>query len=600
MKTIFWSIALLVITLPSAAQTDSAQLADAVITANRLTHTWINKAQSVGVLTKQNIQQLPGRVAADWLSTVSGVDIKQRGPIGVQADVGIRGGSFDQTLVLLNGMKLSDPQTGHHLLNLPITNEAIAQIDVIKTSASRIYGVNALSGAINFITKVPEKNMLYLGAFGGDFGLFGVHAGAAVHHHKFGQHLSYSRNQSNGYVRNTDFTTQQIFYQADYAHKQWRMNAFGGYTTRAFGAAGFYVINSQEYEKIETGFGGFQSSYKHKSWNLSFQTYYRYNQDEYVFIRSNPSFFRNKHFSHAQGVEFHATHQNKFGKTCFGSEWRNELLSSNNLGKRNRSFSGIYAEHQLVILRKLTITPGIYANLFQQQLSFFPGVDVRYEVKQGLNFFAAIDKGMRLPTYTDLYYNGPSNIGNPNLKAEEAIAAEVGVKWRHPSFAFDAAIFQRNSNNLIDWGRNNTANKWQPLNINEVLLRGLEANIGIPFQSSFLKHIQMGYTYIDAGWSAPENYISRYTLSHLKHQFILNTQWKWYKNVYQSVVCRVVERVSLPGYTLADTKLYYTGKQLTAFVEVANVLDTKYKEGGFATMPGRWFRLGFEWKWIKP
>jgi vitamin B12 transporter len=193
------------------AQSDSSQISDITITSNRIDSKANTSSRSITVLNKKDIQQLSGHSPNNWLGTVSGVDIRQRGPEGVQADIGIRGGSFDQSLVLLNGMKLSDPQTGHHMMNLPMTTEAIEQIDIIKTAASRIYGMNALTGSVNFVTKVPEKNMTYLGAYAGDFGLYGVNAGVALNTQNIGQHFSLARSSSNGYKPNTDFETNQFF-----------------------------------------------------------------------------------------------------------------------------------------------------------------------------------------------------------------------------------------------------------------------------------------------------------------------------------------------------------------------------------------------------
>ncbi len=576
------------------AQTDSVLLDDAMVTSNRIIRSLNQSAQSIHVLQKKEINSLPGTVPAEWLGNVSGVDIRQRGPLGVQADLGIRGGSFDQSLVLLNGMKLSDPQTGHHLFNLPLTSAAIEQIEVTKTSASRQYGINALTGAVNFVTKVPEKNMVYLGAYGGDFGLYGVQAGVAFTQKKVGQHISYAKSASNGYNRNTDFNTSQLFYQATIKGKKSSVNFIGGYTDRAFGAAGFYVLNSSEYEHLKTAFGGIQYQVKWNRLSIKAQTYYRYNQDHYIFLRDNPQVFQNRHFSHVAGAELHATYTTSLGITGVGIDSRTEQLRSNNLGTRERTINGLFAEHRFSFFgKKVLVTPGVYINQYNgSQVAAFPGIDASYAFKSGWVFFAAADKGMRLPTYTDLYYQGPSNTGNPDLKPEEAFSTEVGIKWTKGRAFASIAAFNRNSANLIDWAKTDATQKWKPLNVNEVTFKGIETNAGITLKG-LLKRAAMGYTYIDANINQTENYLSRYALTHIRHQITGNVALKWWKQLEQTLTIRHINRVTLTDYTLIDTKLMYSFKQFTAYTEVTNVFDVSYIEAGFVNMPGRWYKLGF-------
>ena len=578
----------------ATAQVDSVSLDDVIISSNRINRSLNQSAQSVNVLLKKEIISLPGIAPAEWLSNIGGVDIRQRGPVGIQADLGIRGGSFDQSLVLLNGMKLSDPQTGHHTFNLPFTSAAIEQIEVTKTTASRLYGINALTGAVNFVTKVPDKNMVYLGASVGDFGLYSLQTGAAFTRKKVGQHVSYSKSISNGYSRNTDFDMSQLFYQATIKGKKSSINVIGGYTDRAFGAAGFYVLNSSEYEHLKTAFGGIQYQVRWNKLTIKAQSYYRYNQDHYVFLRDNPQVFQNRHFSHVAGAEIHATYTSNLGVTGIGIDKRIEQLKSNNLGSRERSINGLFAEHRFSFMRnKILLTPGVYMNQWNGgEIALFPGVDASFFVIPNLILFASADKGMRLPTYTDLYYQGPSNIGNADLKAEEAFSTEVGIKYRRSNHFMSFALFNRSSTNLIDWARTDASQKWKPQNVNQVLFRGIEANIGLQLKY-LLRRVSIGYNYIDANINQSENYLSRYVLTHIRHQITGNATFNWWKQLQQTITVRHIDRVTLADYTLVDTKLMYQFKRFSTFAEATNVFNVNYLEAGFVNMPGRWFRLGF-------
>lgn len=591
-------LACLFISSSAFAQTDSVTLNDLIITSNRIQSTVKHNALSTAIVTRKDISNLPGSTPADWLGTVNGVDIRQRGPVGVQTDLGIRGGSFDQSLVLLNGMKLSDPQTGHHLFNLPITTEAIAQIEVIKTSASRIYGINALTGAVNFVTKVPDKNMFYLGGFGGDFGLYGIQTGVAMHHKKTATHLSFAKAHANGYRPNTDFNTAQLFGQSTIRFKKSVIDLTGGYTDRSFGAPGFYVANSQEYESIQTAFGGAQYTFKLNALTLKAQAYYRYNQDRYIYIRSNPDYYKNKHFSHVSGAELHLTYKWYLGETGAGVDYRREELNSNNLGKRDRTIYGVFAEHRFALFNnKLRITPGIYLNSYSNnQTAAFPGIDANYSVTKIWSIFASTSKGMRIPTFTDLYYNGPSNIGNPVLKPEEAVSNEAGLRFMNSNTSLTMAAFHRTSSNLIDWAKTTGQTKWQPLNVNHVTFKGLEANISHATGNNFLHLISLGYTYIDANINQTENYISRYSLSNIRHQVVGQIGLNWLKGLSQTIGVRHINRTGMTDYTLIDSKVMYRFGRVNCYAEMSNVLNTSYVEAGYVTMPGRWFKAGIEFK----
>ena len=128
----------------------------------------------VSVIPREEIEYAPVTSIQELLEYVAGVDVRQRGAEGVQADISIRGGTFDQTLILLNGVNITDPQTGHHNLNLPVSINQIERIEILEGPAARVYGPNAFSGAINIVTRQPDKTSWKLAIEGGSFGYFDV------------------------------------------------------------------------------------------------------------------------------------------------------------------------------------------------------------------------------------------------------------------------------------------------------------------------------------------------------------------------------------------------------------------------------------------
>src|ERR1035437_717120 len=91
---------------------------------------------------------LAAETPLDFLRQDSSIFLEQRGAGGAQSDLVLRGGSFEQTLILLNGFRINDSQTSHHNLDLPVPLEAMDSIQVLEGAGSTLHGVDALSGAL--------------------------------------------------------------------------------------------------------------------------------------------------------------------------------------------------------------------------------------------------------------------------------------------------------------------------------------------------------------------------------------------------------------------------------------------------------------------
>src|SRR5690554_925141 len=216
MKGVLFGIVLLV-TTPLFAQEDSlvVDLKEFTIKENRMEIPFNRISRNIQVIQRKSIETTPARSLQEVLSFVPGVDVRQRGISGTQADIGIRGGSYDQTLMLVNGIKLTDPQTGHHMMNIPVPLQNIQRIEVMKGPASRIYGPNAYAGAINITTSLPYEKSLAMQAYGGDFGMRGASFAAALPMTKYRQTLSASHDASDGHWHNSDFKVSHVFYEGE-------------------------------------------------------------------------------------------------------------------------------------------------------------------------------------------------------------------------------------------------------------------------------------------------------------------------------------------------------------------------------------------------
>ena len=608
-------LSLLITTHLAYSQTDSLQtieLANVIIAENRIQTPFSETARNIHIITPQDIQQTPAQSVNELLSYVPGVDIRQRGPIGVQADVSIRGGTFEQTLVLINGVKVSDPQTGHHLLNLPLDKNAIERIEVLKGPGARIYGQNAFAGAINIITKVPEERAVSAGAYGGDFTTGGGNAGLALPGKRYGQYLSVARDQSEGYRPNADYRINNVFYQSYLKAGSGQFNLMGGYTQRSFGAGGFYVENSQEYEEVNTALVSLDYQGTAGSWTYLPRLYWRRNHDDYVFLRDQPNVYNNLHTTHSTGAELHTTYQNILGATGLGVEIRNERIDSNGirslrdsagavtdtvavsfLGQRQRTTVGLFAEHRFTFFDRLDVTPGLYLNWYSDYgWNYFPGLDASLDITEAWKAFGNVGRSFRIPTYTDLYYEGPNNIGNTNLQPEDAITYEIGTKYFGKNLWGQVSYFFRDGSKIIDWTRANADTPWQPQNFNNVGVQGIEAELNVDFQDSWMQRLSLSYTYLDAQVDNPEGVESRYALSNLNHQLIFSANHRIAGPVYHSLQARYLERVLLKDYFILDSRIYYQTERFQLYAEATNITNTQYTEAGYVEMPGRWLRIG--------
>ncbi|HPN72181.1 MAG TPA: Plug domain-containing protein, partial [Saprospiraceae bacterium] len=197
------------------AQVDTSLLIDAVeITNNRISFNQRELGRSVKIISKQEIASLPVQSVAEALQMVAGFDVRRRGPNNVQSDISVRGGSFDQVLILINGVRMNDAQTGHHTLYIPVDLLDIERIEIVKGPAAKLYGQNAFSGAVNIVTKVSDEDGLNVGIAQGSFNTTSLRAGVTkvLNEGNWKQNLQFFRESSDGYDYNRDYKVFNLYY----------------------------------------------------------------------------------------------------------------------------------------------------------------------------------------------------------------------------------------------------------------------------------------------------------------------------------------------------------------------------------------------------
>ncbi len=586
---------------------------DVVITENGFKTPISKQNRNVYIIDKEMIAKLPARSIQELLQYANGVDLRQRGPFGAQADISIDGGSFEQTVVLLNGTKIIDSQTAHNMLNLPIPIEAIERIEVVRGPAARIYGINSLTGAINIITKRPAKSGVLVDAHTGSnfekdtegtgktFYNGGVQLGGVLTKEKQQHSLFGSHDQSNGYRFNTQFENTKLLYQGNFQFDDSNeFNASFGYTQNEFGANGFYAApgDKNSIETVQTTLAAIQS--KHilsNRWTLLPRLSYRYNFDNYRYFGNvNPNAGVSKHSTNSLAAEVTSTYKTNDGELGFGAEIRSEDINSSNIGNHRRENAGFYAQYRTSFFEKLNVNAGAYLNYNSSyKWQIYPGIDASYALTDEFKLIGSLGTSQRIPSFTDLYLNQrPGNIGNPDVKPENAFQSEIGLKFMQRQLTFNTSFFYRSIDNFIDWTRLVATEPFQANNVGSMITRGINfrSNYGVDINDDAKFNINLAYSYLDSRFKNMTQVLaSKYQLSALKHQ-VTNTLDFKYHNFSVLLATRFNQRMTSKSYWINDFRLSQAINKFTIYLDAQNIFDTQYFEIGAIPLPSRWFSLG--------
>jgi iron complex outermembrane receptor protein len=574
----------------SRADLKTDSLKEVVVTSSRIDLPFKENSRTIQIVTSEDIKKLGITNVADALQQLAGIDVRRQGVNGMQADLYIRGGGFDQTLLLIDGIKVDDPQTGHHTMNLALPIEVIKRIEVIKGLAARVFGQNAFTGAVNIVTKDVEENSLIAKVQGGSFGQFIAEATGAVSLKESSHIVHFSKNFSEGYRHNTDFDNTNYVLKSQFNKNKLPIELLTTYSERKFGANGFYGFTSyvDQYEETQASLVGLSTVIKKGNFTWKPRIYWRRNQDLYLLIRNNPSAYRNLHITNKIAAELNGSYQSKIGITGFGVEFSKYYISSNRLGDNQREIASLFLEHRFHFFNNIIdVTPGISASYFSDfDNQIFPGLDFGVKISEKFRAYGNIGTSFRLPTYTNLYYVSPTTISNPNLETEEAFSQEVGFKYLSKNINVSLAAFNRDADNLIDYVREDASDAWQAQNIQHVNTKGYEANIEYKFLLNQLtQKIQLGYSFLDNDVKKSEANFSQYSINSMKHQFVGNYAMEWFKNFSNSIGYRYVERTSGISYNIWDVSASYKLKEFEFSIYANNIFNTEYVEAGMVPMP---------------
>lgn len=620
------------------------RLDEVSVTGSRAPLTRSQQARMVTVLDRADIQAAPVQSMNDLLKYAVGVDVRQRGPIGAQTDVSIRGGNYEQITILLNGINICDPQTGHNAFDFPLDIADVERIEVLEGPAGRVYGTSSLVGAINIVTKQDRENAFDARVEAGSYAWLSTAARAAIATQRpasttlLSNSISANYTRSDGYSRNkagglnADYSGAKLFYQGHYDDSNAQVSWHAGLSVKGFGSNTFYGAKwDDQYERTLKTYTALQAENKHGRFHMKPSIYWNRTMDRFELFRGNPeSYPFNYHRTDVFGINLNSYFDWALGRTAVGAELRNEDLVSGNLGEPlakkyhihgtdryyeyglNRTNISLMLEHN-ILLERFTLSAGIVAvknSWSEMNMRVYPGVDASYRIGDHWKLYASYNTSLRMPSVTELYYSVGGHKADKHLKPEELAAIEGGVKYASRTVDGSLSVYHNRCRNLIDWIRrtNDADAPWESVNFTRVNALGLETALTLNFQEllplqNVLRKINLAYNYIDQDKEETEGIQSQYSLEYLRHKLVCNLQMHLVGLLNLGLNYRFQDRTGTytdsngnvqdyKPYGIIDARLSWDAPTYKLYVEANNLFDKTYVDFGHIPQPGIWIMAG--------
>lgn len=644
--------ALILAPLPGAfAQQPNVDLDTVHVSATRIASPLPRTGRHLQVMDSALLATAPRPEVSELLRAHTLVDVRQRGPFDVQTDLGIRGGTFDQALVLVDGIPMTDPQTGHHLMNIPLLGDALERVEVLYGGASRTFGGGAFSGAVNLITREPDGHRGNLTVEGGQYGSYLLRVAQELGNERGGLRITGFRSTSDGAVPNSDFDQSGGHLSGVKRFHKLKLKGQLGAVHKRFGAQNFYSSLYPDQQEITgTYLGALELRNDASPWAWSVRAYGRWHDDRFQLFREGDRYYRysngffirgeadtarftptffytfhNRHRTQVAGAEAQVQRRWKGGTTAIGVHGRSEHILSNVLGqvldtpieaagareaftrRDERQNLAVHVDHRWEKGR-FGVDAGLLLNANTRFMpEWVPGADAFFRWNGRHSTYASVGRAFRLPTWTDLYYNRGGAQGSLDLLPESALSLELGHRLYGTRWKAQVAVWRRQGSDLIDWVRLPGETTIRASNLTQVDLNGIEL--------TYSRHTADGrgqggvlYAY---QWADQEEFpfTSLYVLDHLEHNAVIwwqqalgagfsgrvNATWRTRNGQY--IRFSDGQLVDYPSPLRIDLRADRERGRVGLFVSVTNVLDAEQVDRGNVLLPGRWVMAGVRLSW---
>lgn len=589
----------------------------------------------VTVMTQADIESAAIHSVNDLLEYSVGVDVRQRGEMGVQTDLSVRGGTFDQVTLLLNGVNISSPHTGHLSADFPVSIQDIERIEVLTGPSARVFGTSAFTGVVNIVTKKEPVPGGSVHLYGGEYVTGGADLRVSVKSGPVSHYISAGTGLSSGAVPNSDFSNSRGFYNAEYRDKNSRVSFQLGYSYKRFGANTFYgSASTDQWESNERLMAAVTSDFAfgrlHFSPSVSWNRWF----DHYQWHKGSPV-GENYHQVDTWSATLNSWFESCLGKTLFGVEMRTDCIYSTRLGHlmdesewfstrgidgtdtvqyrfgADRTNVAAFLEHD-VLLGNLTVSAGVLANFntaLDHRWRLYPGIDISYRPAAGLSLFASWNMALRMPTFTDLYYSGVNIQGTENLLPEKTADLSLGMRFARPWIHAELQAFSSRRTDMLDWVIYEDEPDGKTFRSGNFSMdcRGVELDLSIfPYELAdnlgFIRKLSARYAHIgqELRHDKPVR-SSKYAMEYLRNKLVLQADLRIVRGLSATVSWRWQDRVGQDNapYTLLDGRISWSSpiKNYTVYCSCSNILDREYKDYSFIEQPGRWMTMGVTVSW---
>jgi iron complex outermembrane recepter protein len=575
--------------IPASAQDPIQE--HVVVTATATPVGFAEVARSVVVLTREQIQRLPVRSVAELLAYVATVDVRTRGPAGLQADFSVRGASFGQTLVLVDGIRLNNPQSGHHNSDIPVLVQDIERVELLAGAGASLHGADAFGGAINIITRRDGRTRQGSISAGGD-GFVDGHVTADVPAGGRAISLGAGFSRSDGFAADRDFRTVTAGIRAPFGS---RSHVTLAHVDKDFGAAGFYGPSPSREWTAQTMVSADHVLEARGGWQPTLRGSYRTHGDRFLWDARRPGQFENRHRTHMTVGSFRADRIfSERTRLHVGADGGNDWISSSNLGEHTIGRGSVLAEIRHRAGTRASLTSGLrYDGYTRFGSSLSPSVAASLWISAPVKLRASAGHAFRVPTFTELYYTDPGHRAVADLRPERGWTYEAGADWMPaPGWVASATTFLRRDRDVIDWVRDTPTERWRTANVQRLRTVGLEfgARRVLPGGGT----VDLQYAWLSSDADAVASF-SKYVLDYARHRLVASSSLSLPWNLGLGGRLGVTSRVDGRDYALLDLRLSRTfGGRTRVFVEGTNLLDTDYQEIRGVDMPGRWMRAGLD------
>ena len=606
---------------------EEVRLDEVVVRGSRAPLTAWQSGEHVEVITSEEIERSEASTVNDVLKLATGVDVRQRGGFGVQTDISIGGGTFDQMVILLNGVNISNPQTGHNAADFPVSLHDIERIEIIEGASSRVFGASAFGGAVNIVTKGNETRSggkgFLIGLESGSFGTFGIEGCATLFPSPtptsgrlaVGGRASAGWTRSDGGTKNSDFNKVHTYANTKWSNEKTEMNLQVGWSSQDYGANTFYSARyDNQYEETRRLIASATASRLIASgMSLHGALYAKHFGDHYWLVRgingSDKGENRHRLWVYGGSTDFDIDWHG--GRTSVGADIHWDVIRSSALGDHTRRHESLFAEHN-VVLRKWTLSAGVhYGRLWQdignkkeKESVWSPGVNISYRPSQNWKLYASWNKSMRLPTFTDLYISNVVQQGDVSLKSERGATLKGGAVFRTNGFTATVSAFKSHGRNMIDWVYTaKEAERYEALNIGKLDISGISADA--KFHRGTLL-MRIGYAFMnEKHWSEREIWRSHYALDYVRHKLVLQIghgiplprSIERHGKLKASWSARWQQRMN--GYTpywKMDGKIKWLAKRWNLYIKADNLTNHHYFDIAGVEQPGIWVLTGVSFK----